>query len=268
MAARGLGRRPVPREAKGLSDHPRFLVAGNGGPFTLDGTRTYLVGRRRVAVIDAGPEGDEHVTAVAEAVGDADEVSVVVTHGHRDHAPAAFALAERLGVEVWGPEGLETVDRHLSHGDALDTDQGELVAIATPGHARHHVALHWPARRALFAGDLLLGRGATTWVGEYAGCVADYLASLERIRALALDVIYPAHGPPLEDPAEALARYESHRLERIRQVEEALARRPDVEERELVELVYGGSIASGLEEAALRSVRALMDHVVRRPDGG
>jgi glyoxylase-like metal-dependent hydrolase (beta-lactamase superfamily II) len=130
------------------------------------------------------------------------------------------------------------------------------------------VALHWPARRALFAGDLLLGRGATTWVGEYAGCVADYLASLERIRALALDVIYPAHGPPLEDPAEALARYESHRLERIRQVEEALARRPDVEERELVELVYGGSIASGLEEAALRSVRALMDHVVRRPDGG
>jgi len=244
-----------------LSAHPRFLNAGNAGPFTLDGTRTYLVGTRRVVVIDPGPEGAAHVAALAEAVRDADEVRVVLTHGHRDHAPAAFALAERLGVGVWGPEGLPAVDRPLRHGSVLSTDDGDLVAIDTPGHARHHVAFHWPSRRALFAGDLLLGRGATTWVGEYTGCVADYLSSLERVRGLDLAVIYPAHGPPLEDPQEAVGRYESHRLERVRQVEAALSARPEMEESELLGVVYGEGVPEAMHEAALHSVRALMEHV-------
>jgi glyoxylase-like metal-dependent hydrolase (beta-lactamase superfamily II) len=201
------------------------------------------------------------VRALADAVREADEVLIVITHGHRDHAPAAFSLAEELGVEVWGPEGLDGVERPLRHGDVLETDEGDLVAIDTPGHARHHLALHWPARRALFAGDLLLGRGATTWVGEYSGSVADYLGSLERLRALELDVVYPAHGPPLADPADAIDRYESHRRERIRQVAEALRERPEVEEDELVGIVYGGGVPDAMREAALLSVRALMEHV-------
>ena len=244
-----------------LSEHPRFLNAGNPGPFTLDGTRSYLVGVRQVAVIDPGPEGPAHVRALADAVRDASEVHVVVTHGHRDHAPAAFALADELGVDVWGPEGLQAVDRRLRHGDVLSTDEGDLVTVDTPGHARHHVAFHWPARRALFAGDLLLGRGATTWVGEYSGCVADYLSSLARIRGLGLDVIYPAHGSPLDNPTEAIDRYESHRLDRIRQVEQALREQPGVEEDDLLDLVYGGGVPDGMHEAALLSVRALMEHV-------
>jgi len=220
-----------------------------------------LVGARRVAVIDPGPEGLEHVRALAEAVRDADEVQVVLTHGHRDHAPAAFVLAEELGVDVWGPEGLAAVDRPLVQGDVLATDEGDLVAIATPGHARHHLAFHWPARRALFAGDLLLGRGATTWVGEYSGCVADYLSSLERIRALELDVIYPAHGPPLDDPLDAIDRYAGHRRERIQQVEEALRDRPETGEGELLEIVYSGGVPVAMREAALLSIRALMEHL-------
>jgi glyoxylase-like metal-dependent hydrolase (beta-lactamase superfamily II) len=217
-----------------------------------------------VVVIDAGPEGEEHVRALADAVRDADEVHVVLTHGHRDHSPAAFALAEELGLEVWGPEGLAGVERPLRHGDMLSTDQGDLVAVDTPGHARHHLAFHWPSRRALFAGDLLLGRGATTWVGEYSGCVADYLASLDRVSALELDVIYPAHGPPLEDPKEAIARYEGHRRERIRQVVKALRERPGAEEDEVVDIVYEGGVPDAMREAALFSVRALMEYVQSR----
>lgn len=212
-------------------------------------------------MVDPGPEGATHLAEVAAAVEDAEEVRIVVTHGHRDHAPAAFDLAERLGVDVWGPEGLEGVDRGLGHGESLPTDVGDLVAIHTPGHARHHLSLHWPARRALFAGDLVLGRGSTTWVGEYDGCVADYLASLQRVRELELATIYPAHGPVLEDPAETIDRYAGHRRERIRQVEEALRKRPDIEEDELLSVVYGEAVPDAMREAALMSVRALLEHV-------
>lgn len=248
------------REGGGLSEHPRFINAGNPSAFTLDGTRTYLIGDRQVVVLDPGPEGAEHVRALADAVRDAEEVRVTLTHGHRDHAPAGFALAEALGVELWGPEGLEGVDRPLRHDDVLPTDAGELVAVETPGHARHHLAFHWPERRALFAGDVLLGRGATTWVGEYPGCVADYLDSLERLRALDLDVIYPAHGPPIEEPGAVIERYREHRLERIRQVEDALREDPEADEDELARRVYG-DVPHAMREAVLRSVRALMQHV-------
>lgn len=212
-------------------------------------------------MVDPGPEGATHLAEVAAAVQGAEEVRIVVTHGHRDHAPAAFELAERLGADVWGPEGLEGVDRGLGHGESLPTDAGDLVAIHTPGHARHHLALHWPVRRALFAGDLLLGRGSTTWVGEYAGCVADYLASLQRVRELELATIYPAHGPTLENPVEAIDRYDGHRRERIRQVEEAVLGRPDIEEDELLSVVYGEAVPDAMREAALMSVRALLEHV-------
>ena len=244
-----------------MRERPRFLNAGNPGPFTLDGTRTFLVGVRRIVVIDPGPEGAEHLDDLAACLRDAEEVRVVLTHGHRDHAPAAFVLAEMIGVEVWGPEGLTAADRALRHGDVLPTDEGDLVVVDTPGHARHHLALHWPERRALFAGDLVLGRGATTWVGEYAGCVADYLESLQRVRDLALEVIYPAHGPPLDDPTEALDRFELHRRERILQVEEALRGRPSVDEDALLAVVYGEDVPATMREAALLSVRALMEHV-------
>jgi glyoxylase-like metal-dependent hydrolase (beta-lactamase superfamily II) len=227
-----------------------------------------VVGVRNVAIIDAGPEGPRHVQALMDTVRDAESVQLVLTHGHRDHAPAAFSLASELGVDVWGPEGLEGVRRPLRHGDVVTTDEGDLVAIDTPGHARHHLAFHWPTRRALFVGDLLLGRGATTWVGEYPGCVADYLTSLDRVRALDVGVLYPAHGPALEDPTEAIDRYESHRRDRIREVAEALRANPEAGEDQLVDLVYGGGIPGAVREAAVRSIRALMEHVAAHPGMG
>jgi glyoxylase-like metal-dependent hydrolase (beta-lactamase superfamily II) len=154
------------------------------------------------------------------------------------------------------------VTRPLAEGDVVPTDAGELVAMDTPGHARHHVCLRWPAERAFFAGDLLIGKGDTVWVGEYPGCVADYLTSLERVRALGLAVIYPAHGPPIERPAEVIDRFVAHRQARIREMEALLAQRPSATVQDLVETIYGPSLPEGLRRAAERSVEALRAHVV------
>ena len=148
------------------------------------------------------------------------------------------------------------------------------MAVHTPGHTRDHLCLHWPDARALFAGDMVLGRGDTTWVAEYSGCVADYLASLERLAAMDLDVIHPAHGPDLEDPATTLRRYRDHRLARVEQVRQALEaaresgsapaaaapRSPEAVEA-VLESVYGGTIPSGLRGAARESVVALLEYV-------
>jgi len=194
-------------------------------------------------------------------VADSVRIRVVLTHGHGDHAASARRVADVLGCALLGPAGVSAVDVVLQDGDAVETDEGSLVAVHTPGHAAEHLCFHWPARAALFAGDLLLGQGDTTWVGEYPGCVADYLASLVRVRALAPTVMYPAHGPLLDDVPAVLDRYEAHRRARIAQVREALAARPTADADEVLDMVYGRALPQGIQDAARMSLQALMDYV-------
>lgn len=246
--------------------HPPFLNAGNAGPFTLDGTRTYRVGRRSAVLLDPGPDVEDHVRALVSWVADADEVRVVVTHGHRDHAGGAPRLASALGVPVLGPAGIAAVDVPIADGGTLRTDEGTLRAVDTPGHARHHLSYHWEARQAVFVGDLMLGAGDTTWVGEYPGCVAEYLESLGRVRGLGAAVIYPAHGDPVTDAEAALERYETHRRLRIQQVEDVLRATPGASLDDLMRSVYGEELPAAVEAAARSSLDALMLHV--RSAGG
>ena len=156
---------------------------------------------------------------------------------------------------------MEGVDRILADGDIVSTDVGSLVVVHTPGHTVEHLCLHWLERDALFAGDLLLGEGDTTWVAEYPGCVADYLASISRVRGLNLSTLYPAHGPPLVDPTEALDRFEGHRLARIKQVERAVIAHPEADLEDLLDLVYGDTVPPAMRGAARMSLSALVEYV-------
>src|SRR5262249_50716298 len=59
-----------------------------------------------------------------------------------------------------------------------------------------------------------------------------YMASLDRLATLDLAVIFPGHGPPIEQPYEKIAEYVAHRRMREAQIVDAIAagvaRIPDV----------------------------------------
>lgn len=243
---------------------PRVINAGNSGPFTLDGTRTFLVGQKRLAVIDPGPEVDAHLGALLSALHGAEAVSVVVTHWHADHAALAPRLAAALGVEVQGPG--RPAGRTLAPGDTVDTDEGPLIAVPTPGHAQDHLALHHPGSGAVFVGDLLLGLGDTTWVGEYLDSVGDYLQSLTIVRALLATVLYPTHGPPITGVDAALDRYEAHRSERIEQIARVRNADPTADVEGILRQVYG-SVPEGLGAAARSSINATLHYLDTRTVG-
>jgi len=234
----------------------RSFLAANPGPLTFDGTRSYVVGDRAAAVIDPGPVLDGHLAALAAAVARADTVVVLVTHAHGDHAAGAGDLAERTGAEVWGPDA----GRDIGDGQAFTTDCGELVAVSTPGHSRRHFCFHLPGHGAIFTGDVILGVGDTTWVGEYPGGVADYLASLDRLDALGARVIHPGHGEPLRDPAAAIARFRRHRTARIDQVRRAVARTGSTDARTLARHVYG-ALPRDLFDMAVSGVEGILDYL-------
>lgn len=244
----------------------RTVLATNPGPFTHEGTRTHLVGRRRVAVVDPGPDNPGHLDALAREVADAEGVTILLTHGHRDHAGGVDGLLARVPeAQVMGAG--HPVARPLADGEAVGTDAGALVALATPGHTRDHLAFYWPDARALFPGDMVLGVGDTTWVAEYPGCVADWLASLARLETLPLETIHPAHGPDDHDPAALFRRYRAHREARIARVREVMARHPGAGPEALLGGVYGDTVPPDLQGAALASLKALVRYVESHPGG-
>ena len=234
----------------------RPFLAPNPGPFTLDGTRSYVVGGRRAAVIDPGPSLDAHLSVLTEAVEGAEEVVVLLTHAHGDHSEGSGELARRLGAEVAGPGS----GREVADGEVFNTSAGDLVAVSTPGHARRHFCYHLPDAGAVFVGDLVLGTGNTTWIGEYPGGVADYLDSLARLEGLNASALYPGHGELIREPAEAIDRFRRHRLARIEEVRHAVAEVGDADAAALALCVYG-PLPPGVREMAVSSVEAALDYL-------
>jgi glyoxylase-like metal-dependent hydrolase (beta-lactamase superfamily II) len=249
-----------------MTAEPEVVRAPNRSSFTLDGTRTFLVGRRRVAVIDPGPDVADHIRALVVRLEEAEEVRILLTHGHGDHAGAAPALALALGAPVLAGPGTSYEGPHqpLREGDVVPTDGGSLVTLEVPGHARGHLAFHWREPDALFVGDLVLGRGDTTWLGEYPGCVEDYLVSLEKVRALCPGVLYPAHGPPVTDVTRVLDAYRAHREERLARLARVRRERPEATPDELLALVYGDAFPPRLTRAARASMEVMLHHLEPR----
>jgi len=254
----------------------RVIRADNPSPMTLDGTRTYLLGRDRPVVIDPGPDDPAHLSAIEQALDGVAPSAILLTHAHPDHAACAAPLAERTGAPIWLAEGAigssiprARVRRWMVDGDAVECDAGPLRVVATPGHAPEHVAFWWAGEDAdpggaLFVGDLLMGVGDTTLVAPPEGDLTAYLRSLDRVEALRCRVLYPSHGPAIEDPEGALRRYREHRLLRIREVAAAREARPDADPAELVRTVYGSELQPGLRAAAEGSVRAILEYLRTR----
>lgn len=195
----------------------RSITAPNPGPFTLDGTRTYLLGE--TAVLDPGPAIDTHVEAIRAAMPRL--ATILITHRHGDHAPAAVPLKAITGARIIAPRGvLEEVDQRVSGGEMLEIDGVRVEVIATPGHTNEHVC-YFTSEGDLFTGDTILGSGTTT-IFPPDGHMGDYLRSLRTLRARGPRRIFPAHGPTRDDAVALLDEYIAHRLERERQVLEAM----------------------------------------------
>lgn len=241
-------------------------MAENPGPLTLDGTRTYLVGRRSLVVVDPGPDLEGRVDRLAAALRDerVEVVAVCLTHAHPDHAGCAAEAAERLGAplaaggETLARLGLE--GRPLRDGDELAVDGGEtrLLALPTPGHSADHFGYLWLPDRWLFTGDLVLGAGSSV-IAHPDGSVGACLSSLARLAALRPSRLLPGHGPPVEQAVARLEAYRRHRIEREAQILEAV--RAGAASLGAIRSRVYGELPPPLRRIADRSVLASLAHL-------
>ena len=228
----------VPGVARALSPMVRRIIAPNPGVMTGPGTNPYLVGIDEIVVVDPGPDDTSHLDAIVGCGGDRIRW-IAVTHTHPDHAPGVEGLRERTGAEVLGfgkRDGFKP-DRRLGDDDTIEATEFRLRAIHTPGHAANHLCYLVEEERMLLTGDHVM-EGSTVVIRPPDGDMADYLASLEKIRKLRLRSIAPGHGRLIEDPAGVLDWYIAHRLEREAKVLGALQDAGTAKVDELVPVVY------------------------------
>jgi glyoxylase-like metal-dependent hydrolase (beta-lactamase superfamily II) len=186
--------------------------AANGGPFTLTGTNSWIVGRDPAWLVDPGPPLPEHLAALEAEVNRRGGLGgLVLTHDHADHSGASVAVRERFP-DAPAAAARGAVDTVLKDGSTV----GPFEVLAIPGHARDHLALI--AGTAGLTGDAVLGEGSVFVAGQ----MSEYLEGLERLRRRSLEVLLPGHGPLIEDPEEKLREYIGHRLDRERRLLKAL----------------------------------------------
>jgi glyoxylase-like metal-dependent hydrolase (beta-lactamase superfamily II) len=189
-----------------MDRHDVALVrADNPSALTLTGTNTWVLGRDPAWVVDPGPLLGAHVEAVAAEVerrGGAG--GIALTHDHIDHVEAVDALRERLGGTTPVAAARHPADVRLGDGDTF----GPLRALAVPGHADDHLVL--VAGPVAFTGDAVLGQGSVFVQSR----LREYIAGLERLRALAPELLCPGHGDPVQDADGRLAELLAHRAAR------------------------------------------------------
>ena len=197
------------------------LRAANPSPLTLEGTNTWIVGTDDVWVIDPGPEIVEHVSAVAAEVGVRGELAgIALTHSHGDHSDAVGALRERMG-DVPVVAGADRFRAATDASQALTgATHGQLEVLELPGHAADHIV--FVHGHVAYTGDAVFAE-SSVFVIPGPGSLAGYIAGLQRLADMDLELIAPGHGPLIKNPTERLREQISHRLEREAKLTAALA---------------------------------------------
>jgi len=258
----------------------RRLVAPNPGPLTNHGTNTYIIGRGNVAVIDPGPESPDHLQALLDELSREGErvTHILITHTHLDHCAGLAALKAATGAltagfgsvglretDTLGPGGHSFADGRfapdvpLRDGDPLTSDNWELHAMHTPGHAPDHLCFGFAPALALFSGDHVMGWN-TSVIAPPEGHMGAYLDSLHRLLEHDLAAYFPGHGGWIDQPQRLVKAFIMHRRWRESEIVEAMQAGaqsvPQITKR-----VYA-ALPEHLERAAQLSVLAHLERLV------
>ena len=255
------------------------IIANNPSPYTYVGTSTYLIGGDAVAVLDPGPDNDDHLAAILDAIAGRTVSHILLTHTHKDHC----ALLPRLKAETGAPTvGLAYRSRPGQSGDqgldashdqtfrpdieasedlTLQIDGRPVTVTHTPGHADNHVVFALDDEKLLFSGDHVMA-WSTTVVAPPDGNMGDYFRSLERLIGAAYDIYWPGHGGPVRNPDRFVRSLLTHRRMRETQILDCLkAGLTDMDR--IVGRIYP-ELDRKLIGAASLSTRAHLEHLVER----
>ncbi|KAG5681123.1 hypothetical protein PVAND_010583 [Polypedilum vanderplanki] len=239
---------PIPNITK-LSDNVIRILGQNSGLMTLQGTNSYLIGKRqkRLLLDTSDPNKKEYLDLLENVLKDEKVIisDLILTHFHQDHIGALKEIKARKLISddcrVWKfpktdvMEDFKELDLlQLTDEQTFTTEEGDVFKIIyTPGHTTDHVILHDTQKNVIFSGDCILGEGTAVFEDLY-----DYMKSLDKILRLKPKKIFPAHGNVIDNAIEKIEYYIAHRQERERQIMSAFDIANRLTLMGIVEIVY------------------------------
>lgn len=112
-------------------------------------------------------------------------------------------------------------DRRVRDSDSVVLGPRHLKVLHTPGHTAGHCCYYEPQRRLLFSGDHLFPRMRTNPTSRQHSSddpVGDYLASLDRLERLDVDLVLPGHQSPFEGVKERVEEVRAYHRARLDEV--------------------------------------------------
>lgn len=183
-------------------------------------------------LVDTGPGSLER--KFLPAFLDSPVRAVLLTHFHEDHSGNAARLQREMRVPVFAdPAALDILRRDarlplyrrfiwgkrtglepVPYGEAVESENGRLEVIKTPGHSHDHVCLLNRREGFIFTGDLFVT--PRTRIVMRPESVPEIISSLKRLLREDFETVYCAHAGVVEKGREMVAKKLAY-LEEIRQ---------------------------------------------------
>ncbi|MFB3925798.1 MAG: MBL fold metallo-hydrolase [Syntrophales bacterium] len=225
-----------------------FFVPGDNKSRFPYCTCLYIRGRDMRILIDAGM-GKKGMDACRKEGIDV----LILTHCHYDHRSS---ITQILEIPVWchGEEvpyledrelyiratgmsrsGLDftqllknlsfpriLVQKRLSDAERIDAGGATMEVIHAPGHTPGHIAFYFPEHELLFSADVALDPFGPFYGNEFSD-IADFIASIRRLKALPVKTVLSSHcGPFTEGLEKRFTDYENIIYKRDRLVMDRL----------------------------------------------
>eukprot|EP00121_Abeoforma_whisleri_P016103 Awhi_evm1s14794 len=247
-----------------------FVVLGmNPGPYTLNGTNTYIIGRgKQRLLIDCGESNNDcyldNLQASFQLNGIEKINKIIISHWHQDHLGGLPGVLQRfessimkdVTVHKYMPnqdEKLEGTENSKGEGaispynfypkekfhplqdnESIESPCGTvyLKVLHTPGHANDHVALLHEDRTTKVKSLFCFDNILGVGTSKFNN-LHQYLHSLEKMKDVASEHrvkhMYSSHGPVIEDPVQKIQEYIDHRYVRINQISSLLRQHQEIE---------------------------------------
>ncbi|MHA1832986.1 MAG: MBL fold metallo-hydrolase [Candidatus Baldrarchaeia archaeon] len=115
---------------------------------------------------------------------------------------------------------LAGADNFLEDGNQIVVGQYHFKVVWTPGHSPGHVCLYEPYSRMLISGDHILPT-ISPHVAQFMDDMdplKDYLASLDRIEKLKVDIVLPAHEKIFTNYYDRIKQLKNHHNKRLNEI--------------------------------------------------
>ncbi|WP_051351260.1 MBL fold metallo-hydrolase [Sulfobacillus thermosulfidooxidans] len=252
LVAKGVWQTPVASKTLPPYDHTHCYWIDTGQGFIL---------------IDTGDGvlGTQQLYEAYVALGKPPMQAVIMTHGHHDHVGGANWAYDQWRTPIWLnfkdwellPEVLQSASYWQDLGTIRSKEFWGMELIDAPGHTPGQINLFLPKHRLLFAGDNLLGNSTSVITPPY-GHLRTYLRTLDRLEQYDAQVVLPAHGDIITNPARYITLYRRHRAERLAQIQHALKAGP-LSAQELAQELYPGNLQFLGERMMLSHLQYLVE---------